>query len=277
MSKISEPGYLFIHSGVLEKDQIEKSLLDSIDYIYQNYNKDFRKTKFLVNVVKNKDGLKYGHTYAWIENKELFYALIGKNFDGLELVEWVEDPDWTPPEKNYHDAMAEAGDDDWVAWDEIERAYQRPKKKVVLDPLVSLPAVKYTPEQEKEINYESKFGFLELFPIKLSRKTGKLNTLFTNDIPEWITEDMLFNYFKVFEQDNRLHSDKKNKFRYPLVKIKSKKDIRKMRRFCTITFSNMYSNTASFLINVVKRIEFCHKDQKALLFFSQSKSKNDLN
>ncbi len=84
MSKISEPGYLFIHSGVLEKEQIEKSLSDCIEYIHQNYDKDFRKTNFLINVVKNKDGMKFGNNYAWIENKELFNSLIGKDFDGSD-------------------------------------------------------------------------------------------------------------------------------------------------------------------------------------------------
>lgn len=275
MSKISEPGYLFIHSGVLEKEQIEKSLSDCIEYIHQNYDKDFRKTNFLINVVKNKDGMKFGHTYAWIENKELFNSLIGKDFDGSDLFEWVEDKEWNPPEKSYEEAMKEAGDD-WGAWDDVERAYKRPRKKVPLEPLVSLPAIKYTPSQEKEINYESKFGFLELLPIKLSQKFGKLNVLFTNDIPKWITEELIFDYFKKFERDDRFHSDKKSKkkFQYPLVKIKSKKDFRDMRRFCTITFSSMYPQTASFLINVVKRLELEEGDNKALLFFSQSKSKN---
>ena len=276
MSKISEPGYLFIHSGVLEKEQIEKSLLDSIEYIYQNYNKDFHKTNFEINVVKNKDGKKFGHTYAWVEDIEFFNILIGKDFDGSELFEWVEDKDWKPPEKSYDEAMEEAGDD-WCAWDDIEKSYERPRKKIPLDPLVSLPAVKYTPTQEKEINYESKFGFLELFPIKITQKIGKMNVLFTNNIPEWLSEEIIFNYFKKFEKDKRKHQDKKNKkgFYYPVVKIKTKKDIRDVKRFCTVTFSSMNPNTASFLINVVKKVELTDGTNKNLFFFSQSKTKNN--
>jgi len=275
MSKISEPGYLFIHSGVLEKEQIEKSLSDCQEYLTKNYDKDFTTSSFKVNVVKNKDGKKFGHTYVWIEDLHFFNALIGLDFDGTELVEWVEDEDWEPPEKNYHDAMEEAGED-WVAWDRIEQAYKRPKKKVHLDPLVSLPAIKYTQEQMKEINYESEFGFMEILPIKLSRKIGKMNVLFTNDIPDWVTEESLFNYFKQFERDDRNHLEKKTnkKFQYPIVKIKSKKDFRGFRKFGTITFSSMYPNTVTFLINVIKRVDFTDGKNSALLFFSQSKTKD---
>jgi len=282
MSKISESGYLFIHSGVLEKEQIEKSLLDSIKYLAENYNKDFHKTKYEINVVMNKEGVKYGHTYAWVDNKEVFHALLGLNFDGSERIEYYDDPDWKPPEKSHSEYFAEAMeaandfDFDWAADWEEQQKYVCPQLKRQLDPLVSLPAVKYTPSQIKEIENQSEFGFMEVFPIKLSYKTGKLNSLFTNDIPEWVSEELLFKYFEKFEKDKTLHIDKKSnkKFRYPIVKIKSKRDIREMRRFGTITFSNTNKNTATFLINLVKRVEFKKGDNKALLFFSQSKSKN---
>lgn len=275
MSKISEPGYLFIHSGVLEKEQIEKSLSDCQEYLTKNYDKDFTTSSFEVNVVKNKDGKKFGHTYAWVEDLHFFNALIGLDFDGSQLIEWKEDEDWEPPEKPMDEAIEEAGDD-WCAWDDIERSYKRPKKKIELEPLVTLPAIKYTSAQLEEINHESQYGFMEIFPIKLSQKFGKMNVLYTNDIPKWVTEDLIFNYFKKFERDDRIHNDKKSKkkFRYPVVKIKSKKDFREMRRFCTITFSSLYPQTASFLINVVKRLELEEGDNKTLLFFSQSKSKN---
>ena len=150
MSKISEPGYLFIHSGVLEKEQIEKSLSDCQEYLTKNYDKDFTRSSFEVNVVKNKDGKKFGHTYVWVEDLHFFYALIGLDFDGTQLIEWVEDKDWEPPEKPMDEAMKEAGDD-WGAWDDIEILYTRPKKKVQLEPLVTLPAIKYTPSKFEKL------------------------------------------------------------------------------------------------------------------------------
>ena len=275
MSKISEPGYLFIHSGVLEKEQIEKCFQDMSDQLAEMFPEKYKNIQFLINVVKNKEGKKFGHSYAWINNIEVFNALLGKNPDGSERFEWVEDKNWKPPEKSYEDALAEIDEWDWAAGFEIEEKYKRPKKKVELEPLITLPAIEYTSEQIKEVNGESNYGFMEVFETKLSYKTGKLNTLFSNDIPEWINEKILFNFFSKFEKDNQKHLDKKTnkKFNYPIVKIKSKKELRDVRRFCTITFSNLNSKTASFLINVVKRVEFSQEDKKCLLFFSQSRDR----
>ena len=118
---------------------------------------------------------------------------------------------------------------------------------------------------------------MEILPIKITQRIGKLNVLFTNDIPEWVTEESLFTYFHKFEKDKLKHQDKKNKkhYQYPVVKIKSKKDFRGFRRFGTITFSPLHANTVSFLINVVKRVDFTDGKNSALLFFSQSKSKDN--
>ena len=44
MSKISEIGYLFIQSGILEKKQIEECIKDSVSYLSETYNLDFSKT-----------------------------------------------------------------------------------------------------------------------------------------------------------------------------------------------------------------------------------------
>ena len=42
MSKISEPGYLFIHSGILENYQIEECLKDSVKFLSENFDSDFK-------------------------------------------------------------------------------------------------------------------------------------------------------------------------------------------------------------------------------------------
>ena len=276
MSKVSEPGYLFIHSGVLEKEQIDKCFQDVVDQLISLNPEEYKDTEFLINVVKNREGVKFGHSYGWINKKEVFYALLGKNLDGSERVEYIDDENWKPPEKDYNEAMKEI-EGDWAEWTDIETKYKRPKIKVQLDPLISLSAIEYTEEQYNEVNKESKYGFMELFETKLSHKIGKLNTLFSNDIPSWIDEKYFFNFFKKFEKDREQHYDKKSKkkFCYPIVKIKSKKELRDIRRFCTITFSTLNPKTASFLINVVKRVEFVNEGKKYLLFFSQSRDRNN--
>ena len=83
--------------------------------------------------------------------------------------------------------------------------------------------------------------------------------------------------FSKYNRDDTVYMEKKtrNRFTYPVVKIKKKKNFREERRFCTVTFSPLFKNTATFLINLVKRIEVEHEGKKTLLFFSQSKSKNN--
>ena len=276
MSKISEQGYLFAHSGILEKEQLEKCLLDAIMFLSENFDKKYEKTQIEVNVVKNKEGKKFGHSYCWVSDKEVFNALIGNYFDGSPMTEEIEDPDWVEPEQDYDEAMEEAGGS-WAMMAEIGDRYRRPTKTIDLEPLVTLPAIKYTDSQLEEVNRESDFGFVEIFPIMLTEKHGKINTIFSDNIPDWVTEEILLKRFKKFNNDQTVYQDKKTKkrFTYPIVKIKKKRDQRGIKNFCTISFSHLYKNTATFLINLVKRIEIEEGENKALLFFSQSKTRNN--
>ena len=272
MSKISEVGYLFIDSGILDDDQVEASLNASIDFLVQDYGEDFSHCITHVNVVKNREGVKFGHTYAWVSDPRVYHALLGKNFDGSDRVEIYDDPDWKPPEKSYAEAFDESNEDpnDWNAGFDLERSYKCPKLKRELDPIVSLPAVKYTEDQVKEVKGESEYGFLEVFPVKLTKKPDKANSLFSNDIPSWLTEEILKGYFEKFEPDKSEHNEKKSrkKFTYPVVEFRRKRD---GKRSCTITFSNGNRNTAMFLINLVKRVEFDHDGVEGILFFSQTR------
>ena len=278
MSKISTPGYLFLHSGVLTNSQIEKCLKDASLVLSENFETDFEDLKIEINVVTNREGKKFGHTYAWVNNDNFYNALIGRNFDGSLRYEEVEDHDWEPPSKPYNQALEEVNGS-WAGIADVEDLYTRPTKRINLEPLVSLPGIKYSEEQKeeiKEIDEECEIGFLEIFESKISERLGKLNTIFSDNIPEWITEKMLLDRFKKFNKDSTVYIEKKskNRFSYPLVKIKTRRHLRETKRFCTITFSPMFKHTASFLINLVKRVEFQKGDKKALLFFSQSKSKN---
>lgn len=276
MSKISEPCYLFIHSGVLENFQIEECLKDSISFLSENFDEDFTDTLIEINVVKNKEGKKFGHTYAWVSNEMVFNALIGKNFDGSLRFEEVEDEDWEPPEKDYSEAMKEAGGS-WAKMADVEDQYTRPYIRKELEPIVTLPGIKYNQEQLKEVEGGSQIGFLEIFDTKLTDRSGKLNTIFSDNIPDWMTEEILLDRFKKFNKDKTVYMEKKtrNRFTYPVVKIKKKRNSREDKKYCTVTFSPLHKNTASFLINLVKRVEFVNEDNKAMLFFSQSKSKNN--
>ena len=188
--------------------------------------------------------------------------------------EEVEDENWEPPEKDYNQAIEETGGS-WAKMADVEDLYTRPLIRKTLEPLVTLPGIKYTEAQQEEIDGACPIGFLEVFDTKLSERTGKLNTLFSDNIPNWVTPDLMLEKFKIFNKDKTVYYEKKTKrrFTYPVIKIKSKRHNGDIRNYCTVTFSPLFKNTSSFLINIVKRLEFEHGDNKALLFFSQSKSK----
>ena len=262
MSKISEPGYFFIHSGILEKSQIESCFSFVINYLNENYEDKFKNCQFEINVVENKNGEKFGHTYAWTDNLEFYNAFIGRNFDGSERFEMKDDEEWEEPNEDYGEELDKI-QGNWADETDLDDKYTRPKIKIKLDPLVSAPAIKYTEEQKKKV--EGEFGFLEIFEVKISRKTEKSNSLFTNNLPDNVKEDDILNYFKKFNKDINTYVDKntKSKYRYPIVKIKNKNS----NRQCTVSFSPLYSNTASFVINVSKKVIL----KNNILFFSQCK------
>lgn len=270
MSKISEEGYLFIHSGILEKSQIEACFFSSIKYLSENYDKEFESCKIEINVVTNKNNEKFGHTYGWVSDKRFYYALLGKNFDGSERFTYSPDEDWVEPEEDFDSAMQEVSGN-WGEEDEIEESYNRPMKKVPMEPIITLPAIKYTDSQKEKISDKSEYGFLEVYEVKLTKKPEKLNSIFSNNIPEWVDEDILYNYFKKYSKDPITYIDKKTKkkFQYPMVKIKERRD---SQRYCVIYFSPIDINTASFLINMIKRVTFTKENKSEILFFSQNKS-----
>ena len=276
MSKITEPGFLFIQSGILNHEQIKMALDSSVTYLSNTYNMDFSNYESVINVVTNREGKKFGHTYAWVKDERIYNALIGNNFDGSSRYEDVLDEDWKEPEKDYDEAVEEAGES-WADIEEVEDMYRRPTIRKKLEPLVTPPAIKYTESQKIEINNESELGFIDIFETKITERFNKQNTIFSSNIPDWVDEKILLDVFKKFNKDDIVYSEKKSKkkFTYPIVKIKKKKGIREENKMCTVTFSHLHKNTASFLINVVKRIKVEKGDKKTMLFFSQSKSKNN--
>ena len=54
MSKISQPGYLFMHSGVLTNIQIEKCLKDAAISLSENFEPGFENTEIEIKWINNK-------------------------------------------------------------------------------------------------------------------------------------------------------------------------------------------------------------------------------
>lgn len=275
MSKVNEPGFIFINSGVLDKKQVETTLEYCITKL-RKLNPAITDSRYYVNVVESKDGKKFGHTYAWVGSLEVYYALIGKNFDGTPRIKQEEDPNWVPPEEDYEELMQQAEDDnDWARIDEVESMFIHPTINVEMEPIIVPPAVKYTEKQKREADDDSDFGYIYIFPSRVTIRTeeNKSNTLYSNSAPDWVTEAMFRNFFAMFNRDTTVYIDKnKNKITYPKVVVSEAKGKKwdTAGKKITVTFSPLQKYLAHFVFNVCRKIQIknpsTNKDQ--MFFFS---------
>lgn len=110
---------------------------------------------------------------------------------------------------------------------------------------------------EPLIDFENHIKIREAFIIN---NQDKQNILFTENC---LAEKDL-NFIKIF-----FYKFNKDKFqnKYPLINIKKKNN----KTFCTVKFSPRHPHLASFVLNLVKKINF----NKNLYFFSQTKNRNN--
>ena len=301
--KETQIGFLFVHSGQLRQDQVEKILENCIKNLHERHGT--KKCDYIVVTVAEKNGIHFGHSYAGVGDKKVFYALIGKNLDGSDRVDYIDDPDYVKKEEN-----EDFDFDEDMNWDDIEDEEEKiPKKKIVLEPLIVPPPIKYTDEQYKKAlevaeaeaikNNEPfdpksvpKLGFVKFNNALVTIDSNFINSIYSNDIPYWITEKDLFNHFHRFSEDLTLHTDKATgkKFKYPLIRFTERKKVygsdgdwrsvskngkTGMCKTCEIKFSPL-NKDAFFVYNISRRIPFKNKQtgEETILFFSQSKARN---
>jgi len=253
--KITLKRFLFVQSGILDEHQIRNCINEGIKQI----NLECNLNSLIINVVKNRDGKHFGHTYCWIENVEAYNALIGLNLDGSERYEEIEDDSWVEPELPLEEAVE--GITNWAEEDEIRERYEIPYIKKQVEPLIILPGIKYTDKQK--LKTESEIGFIDIFPVSLTNYEEYDNYIFSKDIPDWLTEQLLYNFFKKFDSDNNMSKS------YPKVIIKDYNGKKNLK----IIFSPRNNYLATFIIKIVKKIEFSDGTNKKLIFFSQGKNK----
>lgn len=282
MSKVSQEGYLFIHSGIFDTHQVESSLKYCINKL-KNINKEIKECDLYVNVVENKDGQKFGHTYAWISNPMVYHALIGNNFNGSERVEEIEQEDWSPPKISLSEAIKEANGD-WAMEAEIEERYEIPTREVKLEPLVVPPGVRYTKTQKEILGIEDDVGFIEIFPARVTIRSDdkKVNCIYSSSIPPWVSEDMLYKFFERFSVDKMIHKDVKTKksFSYPKILItknnnKKWRDGKQQLHNVCIFFSPLDKNISYFVMNIARKILVTNPitNETQMLFFSHTRSR----
>jgi hypothetical protein len=278
MSKFSEIRFLRIASGELDKKQISDALNVCVKKL-KNVNKTIKKCDIYVNVVETKDKSKFGYSYAWVRNVQVYYALIGKNFDGTDRIKIIDDENWVKPEGDMDDEIDECGDD-WGKMADVEQKYERPKIEIKEDPLVIPPGTKYSKAQieilkeKKGDDFGGTIGFLEITPmyVTINPDEEKTNKLYSKDVKGWVTEEMLHNFFDKFVPNIDQAVKTKQNTSDPCIKINLDK-----RGYSSvqISFSSTNKNIAYFLVKLLKKISLRNPEtnEEETIIFSQSRSK----
>ena len=274
---------LYIETGISHRNQIEYVLKIAIEKLNI-------PCKFKVNLVTNKDGY-CGYSYIWISSPQVYNALIGKNFNGLERVEWIDDPKWVLPSKPLNDALEDLMNkkENNLSWsDESEREnnirdmYKCPKIKVELEPLIKISGYEYDNEQMEYLNIRAKesgdigsipdMGYFEIAPAYVSELEDNLsnNVLLAQKIPNWITSKILKDIFENYASDPKTLCRRKINGEYinitfPHINIHKNKD----KNSAFITFDPS-TNDSRFALLMTRKLEIVDRQKKIVLIFNHS-------
>lgn len=237
MDQITEKGFFYAHTYGLDKEELYQLInteIVKLDLKDKNYN-------LIINVVKNSNGDKLGYTYFWIDNIKIFNALVGLNFDGSERVERTE-------EIITKDVEIDLNKDDWADLAQEEEIKVTIEK---LEPLIKFPIIKLKDGDKYKYKFYNDEFNLFIEPTTVFKNYNLKNSLYAKNVPSWLSEEKIREYFKCFEKDIILHSRKNERFKYPIVKIKNS--------IVNIIFSNINPNTASFVYNMSRIVIFKDK------------------
>jgi len=123
---------------------------------------------YYVNIISNKDDYSSGLAFVYLTNSEFYYMLFGKNKDGSERFEYIDDPNWVDPPRSRSGSSSSSSSNslkiseekkksldnsnslfslDWTTIMEADEDYERQKKiiknkhvcpkiKITLEPLI---------------------------------------------------------------------------------------------------------------------------------------------
>lgn len=201
---------VYAYTGYCTEDQIIEVIEDGItqlmlsldDEIVEHLDLD---TRYILNVVHNKQGKPLRHSYIYFYSPEIRNAFLGYNMDGSERVEFRR------KEIDLNDIKGK----DWADLIEEEDA-----EKVILPPLITMKPVEYTDEQKNMIiNSHDEYELDDIengyviemmkceVPIHSSSEEFdyKYHNIITGKIPNWVTEKILHEYFDIFNHSYAKH------------------------------------------------------------------------
>lgn len=260
-------------------------------------------SQFKINIVTKHTGERLGHAYLFIRDKRLYWVLLGRNPDGSERVEYVDDQNWQPTESDDQSAVPidpmEQNTDglSWADLSELEDKYNQamerkvkkvaPKIMITQDPLTTIPPIKLNEKQlqsrrsdEKEEVPTTEFMKIRrcivFFPEEgRSKNVIKAKINFEGAKVEDLKAEDLKVMFSPYASDTKtlgqrnVNGIQRNEA-YPWVDIVRVNNSRNGRdEMTSIVFVTFDPKTldALFALTMVKRFEITVKGVKQTLYF----------
>jgi hypothetical protein len=219
-----KPKYLnehnvYVRSGMATLDQLKAAVKEFKKALGRNSDPAIRKLEsgeIEVNVVTNMKGETQHFGYLWVEHPEVYWILCGRNPDGTERVEIVQET------KPADDIDLDNIDFSMMDLNAIASLAPKETPKIVktLPPLIIFPGYEYTDEQrnatykylmeeeERQAQTEKreslpitvpKYGYFELSrasTLELSKEQRP--DILRGEVPNWVTYKMLKDTFGKF-------------------------------------------------------------------------------
>lgn len=283
MSRTYDNHTLYVNSGVATKAQLTTAFHRALKDVSKTLNRPVT-TAFKVNVVI-VHGNYVGYSYVRVQNPEVYNMLIGKNPDGTERVEYIDDPNWQPPAKasviedeiDFETFMsAPTNNKSWAELMDEEEEMKPAKIRQLLPPLMKLPSYQYDQEQIKHVTKlleeqhhglsETKVtvpthGHFEVSRAYVSPVDDRFapNILCSRNIPAWITENDLKVAFSPYASDITTKHRRKVNGRfiseaYPYVTINN-------GRVAFVTFDPV-GHDAQFALLMTRKLELTSHDRQ---------------
>lgn len=258
---------LYVKSGVAYNHQLKNSMIYALEELGQRLGKKV-ECNFKVNLIVGRNGKYYGFGYMWVSNPEVYNMLVGKNPDGTDRVEYIDDPTWTPPDSSYEEAVKSYNNSTSTSWADIadeeeclNKTYTCPKIRKDLAPLLVLPGYDYEEDQliyikqlEPETTEMPTKGYFHISPAFVQDLEDKYchNVLCCRNVPSWITEKDLKAVFTPYASNSitkvkRKFKNKEIKDTYPFVTIND-------NRVAFITFDPS-TKDAQFALLMMRKVD----------------------
>ena len=279
---------LYVKSGVAYNHQLTESVKKAVVQASKLVGKPL-EVRFKVNLITLRDEKQVGYGYLRVTNPIMYHLLCGRNPDGTERVEYIDDPDWVAPKEITIDYSLDAVSN-WADIEEEEELKERPKIKRVLPPLITLEGYKL--DDKQKINYvkqviddAKRAGIYKEGTVVVAPEVGTFetsgayvddlednlcpNVLCARKVPQWVTEKTLKSLFTPYASDSTTKTKRRVSGQiiqdtYPQVTINSD-------RIAFITFA--HNHDAQFCLLMTRRadiIDIQDTKKTVMLFFTHS-------